>query len=105
MLKAGKELCDCGKIAIWCYMPGYSSGENSYHCDDCVPRGCSCNNYSTRAEDYSPPGDVDVVAFAPGPEDGPVKWLDDHTWTHVDEFGREYPCCEHMHEPDGFDKD
>ena len=100
---AGKDLCDCGKIATWCYMPGYANGGNPNSCDDCVPRGCECNYYSTREEDYFPPGDVEPRPMWPGPEDNPVKWLDEHTWTHLDSKGREYPCCEYMYSENGWD--
>ena len=42
------EKCDCGKKAVWVYMPGYSGGSNPYSCDDCIidpdnKIGCSCN--------------------------------------------------------------
>src|ERR1035441_3790019 len=42
-----KALCDkgCKKIAVWWYMP--SDGHGNY-CDDCIPRGCSCNRSETR---------------------------------------------------------
>jgi len=30
------------KMATWFYMPG-SEGGDLFACDDCVPRGCSCN--------------------------------------------------------------
>jgi len=103
MSTLGKELCDCGNVAVWCYMPGYSGGGNPYHCDECVPRGCECNHYSTRAEDYFPPGDVNVEGITPDPEDEPVLWLNEHTWTHLDERGREYPCCEYMYSEDGWE--
>ena len=36
-----KGKCECGKLAVWYYMPN----DNEWvACDDCVPRGCSCNN-------------------------------------------------------------
>jgi hypothetical protein len=99
----GKELCDCGKMAVWFYMPGYEGkkDEQPYYCEECVPRGCSCNHYSTRGDDYSPPGEDGIY---PTESDQPVKWLDDHTWTSVDEQGREYPCCEYDYDEKGFDK-
>ena len=31
----------CNKTATWLYLPS-SSGIN-FFCDDCVPRGCTCN--------------------------------------------------------------
>jgi len=104
MSTAGKELCNCGKMAVWCYMPGYSGGGNSYSCDDCVPRGCECNQYSTRAEDYSPPGDVSGEGISPTEDDEPIKWLSNHIWTRVDEQGREFPCCEYIYDQEGFEK-
>ena len=33
------DKCDiCDSKAVWFYMPG-----KSQYCDNCVPRGCSCN--------------------------------------------------------------
>lgn len=84
-----KELCDCGKVAVWLYSPGYSGGGNPYHCDDCVHRGCDCNH---RYEE-------------PEKEDYPIKWIDDKTWCCLDEKGREYPCVEYWYDGEGFDKD
>lgn len=104
MSTAGKDLCDCGKVAVWCYMPGHGEGNPNY-CDDCVRRGCECNHYSTKADDYYPPGDVDAVGIHPTEEDEPIKWIDEHTWTKLDEKGREYPCCEYMYSEDGWDKE
>ena len=38
--KEMKHKCKCGKLAVWYYMPN----DNKWvACDDCVPRGCSCN--------------------------------------------------------------
>ena len=42
-----KYKCDCGKLATWVYMPSYRDSDNDFSCDDCVPRGCSCNNRHT----------------------------------------------------------
>ena len=34
-----KDKCfNCNRDAVWSYMPG-----DEYACDECVPRGCSCN--------------------------------------------------------------
>jgi len=61
--------CPCGKPAIWMYMPG-----DEVACNDCVPRGCSCN-----AE----------------PVDGDHENSDPANWVEtVDDRGRKYPCCE-----------
>lgn len=90
------ELCDCGKVAVWCYMPGYSSGDNSYSCDDCVPRGCACNHRSTLEHyDNDPEGELNKD----------YKWIDENTWTPIDDKGREYPCVEYFYDEEGFEKD
>jgi len=70
-----KEKCmKCGALAIWIYMP--SDGNYNY-CDDCVPRGCSCN--------FSCDEDANLI-------------LDEETNEFVqdkDEQGRLLPCCEY----------
>ncbi len=65
------ERCDiCNKKAIWFYMPG-----KEQYCDECVPRGCSCNIE---------------------PKDGDYDNLDPKNWVEeLDNEGREYPCCEY----------
>lgn len=36
--------CDCNNKATWVYMPSYGGPQhNDYYCDQCVPRGCPCN--------------------------------------------------------------
>ena len=89
-----KELCDCGKTAVWCYLPGFSSGDNPHFCDDCVSRGCSCNWNSTLEEYENKPEGIKDVDY---------KWIDSTTWTHIDEKGREYPCVEYMYDEEGWD--
>jgi hypothetical protein len=91
-----KELCDCGKIATYCYMPGYSSGDNPYSCDDCVPRGCSCNHNNILEEYKNEPEGVENIDY---------RWIDELTWTYIDEQKREYPCVEHFYSEDGWDID
>jgi hypothetical protein len=89
-----REKCDCGKDAIWVYAPGYTSGDNPYHCDDCVPRGCFCNiNYIS--DKLNPPDDTKDW-----------KWIEEGiSWCYIDEKGREYPCCEYMYDENGFEKE
>ena len=71
------EKCDCGKDAIWIYMPYNPNITNPYYCDDCVPRGCTCNKE---------------------PKDGNWDNLDESNWIQPkDEKGREYPCVEFEH--------
>ena len=84
--------CDCGKMATWDYMPKTEQKWNPFFCDDCVPRGCTCND------------DYDC-------EDMPIKetieWYNSHgmkwEWIeegvsirHLDEKGRNLPCCEYF---------
>lgn len=97
------ELCDCGKKAIWVYAPGFASGESPYFCDDCVPRGCSCNHHYVKQEAYDPPLDKPDL---PTEKDNPIKWIEENKiWVHLDEKGREYPCVEYWYDEDGFEKD
>lgn len=104
MSKAGKELCDCGKIAVWVYMPGYSEGGNPYHCEDCVPRGCSCNHRSVDVNAYHPP--LEEPDFPDGEEGIDWKWIEPNkTWCYIDDEGREYPCCEYDYDAPGFEKE
>ena len=83
------ERCDCGKSASWLYMPddgGYFV--NPFYCDDCVPRGCTCN-HEYIAEEY----DNDPPTVEP---DGTWKWIEEGVcWERVDDKGRSYPCCEY----------
>lgn len=95
MLK-DKELCTCGQIAVWNFMPSSSYKISPYYCDDCVPRGCSCNN------EY-------ITEFLPSEKDGVEnvnwKYLDKEKtiWTTMDEKGREFPCCEFDYDKEGFE--
>lgn len=96
------EKCDCGKIAIWEYAPGFSSGRNPFFCDDCVPRGCSCNHHFVDKNSYHPPLEQDEL---PTKEDHPIKWIEEgKIWCHVDDQGREFPCVEYWYDIDGFEK-
>lgn len=89
-----KDLCDCGKVAVWCYMPGYSSGANPNHCDDCVPRGCSCNHRSVLEEYDNEPEGLEGQDYI---------WVNKTTWTPIDDKGREYPCAEYFYDEDGWE--
>ena len=81
--------CDCGRKSDWVYMPAFEGDDNPYFCDECVPRGCSCNHEYTK--------EVDPNGSDPTEEDGPWKWVDEEkgVWTQVDEQGREFPCAEY----------
>lgn len=70
-----KIKCDCGAKPRWVYMPGFSNNSNSFFCDNCVPRGCSCNIR---------------------PKDGNWENYNEDNWeSELDEQGKEYPCCEY----------
>lgn len=100
-----KELCDCGTVAVWCYMPGYPDNSNPHFCEECVHRGCSCNEYSTVAEHYHPPGGIFPTLEEDGVEGVDWKWVNEEktAWVRIDEKGRRYPCCEYMYEGEGWE--
>jgi hypothetical protein len=82
-----KLKCACGKLAVWIYMPA----EHEYVCcDDCVPRGCVCN-------------DNDVNNETPdGTEGKDWRWLlKDKIWRELDGTGRDMPCCEFWYKEEG----
>lgn len=69
------DKCKCGNKAVWFHMPG--SGR---YCDDCVPRGCSCNEE---------------------PTDGDWENPNVENWKEItDEQGRLFPCCEYFYMAD-----
>ena len=99
-----RELCDCGKIAVWCYMPGYSSGCSPYFCDECVNRGCDCNYRHLDVNTYHPP--LDNPEVPEGQEGVHWKWIvDGSIWTSIDDNGREWPCAEYDYDPDGYERE
>lgn len=103
-----KELCDCLKIANWCYSPGYGDGSSPYVCDDCVNRGCSCNTHSIDEEYRDLPGDTEIEGIdwewlKVGDEEIDFEIKEPKTyWWHLDEKQRPYPCCEYTYEENGF---
>lgn len=75
-----KIKCDnCNKLAVWYYAPEDHPNDylqhNPFLCDDCVPRGCSCNLIGSTLKQ------------------------------HTDEKGRLLPCCEYWNNEFGFDDD
>lgn len=100
------EKCDCGQKATWIYMPGFREG-SPFFCDDCVHRGCSCNEYSIVNEHYHPPGGIHPNLEEDGIEGIDWKWTNEEktTWCRIDEKGRQYPCCEYEYDEEGFEID
>jgi hypothetical protein len=110
-----KEKCDCGKMAVWLYMPGYSGGGNPYSCDECVmspenKNGCSCN------WNYAKPQEGLPTDLPEGIEGKDWRWVvskedegmgiltkEDGYWINLDEKGRPYPCVEYEYSEEGFD--
>jgi len=88
-----KELCKCGQVAVWLYMPGYMDGSSPFHCDGCVNRGCSCNHRY-----------VDVKSLEPDNPVVPFVWIEEgKVWASVDEKGRQFPCVEYDYSEEGYD--
>jgi hypothetical protein len=93
MQNTGKEICKCGNMAVWTYLPGDSS-----YCDSCVPRGCDCN--VRHVEDYG-----ETESEHDGEEDKGWRWIvPGKIWERIDDNGRRFPCCEYMYDEDGFEE-
>lgn len=112
-----KYKCDCGKMAVWVYLPGFSNDSNSYFCDDCVIHpdnkiGCSCNwNYGLKQEGLptdKPEGvenkDWRWIEYEGDEYVGPIT-KEDGYWIYLDERGRPQPCVEYHYDEDGFKKE
>ncbi len=75
-----KFLCLCSKLAIW-WQP--TRDYYPYFCDDCVPRGCSCNFDLKEGKDPSSENEGDYFEV-------------------LDESERKKPCIEYFYDIDGF---
>ncbi len=97
------ELCNCGKKSVYFYAPATDKEYgNSYYCDDCVPRGCSCEHRYVDINAYHPP--LDNPDIPEGVENIDWKWIEkDKIWCSIDEKGREHPCCEYWYDENGFE--
>jgi len=77
------------------YMP--SDGEKSFpfYCEDCVSRGCSCNEWNIKECDPE------------GIEDKDWKWINkiEGDYEQLDDNGQSLPCCEFAYEKEGFDEE
>jgi hypothetical protein len=90
------ELCECGKIAVWIYMP-----RAEFYCDDCVSRGCDCQ--LDHEDDFCLRGVEtldDYNNFLKGLRDGTNPLVEKHA---KDEQGRLLPCVEFMYDANGFE--
>lgn len=86
-----KILCQCNQLATWCYMP--SSKNYPYFCDNCVPRGCSCNHNLFPGVEIQ---DGIDLGENPNPKFKYKVLEKDRVWAYVDENDRFYPCCEYF---------
>jgi hypothetical protein len=71
----------CGKIPKkgWYYMPSTKDNCDHFYCDDCVPRGCSCNWDLNEGIDYGSEAATDSKNYH----------------EILDEKHRPLPCCEY----------
>lgn len=109
----------CGNKAVWLYMPGRIG--KVYYCDECVPRGCSCNllnleEFPNSNNGITPVmywnsddvkryiwGDIDNNEFE---ELGVLEKKDNSTYYEIlDDRGRREPCCEYEYSGNGFEID
>jgi len=101
-----KELCQCGKMAVYSYMPG-----EWYYCDDCISspedEGCSCNWYSSEHGELPEGQEGKDWRYVEHPGDDQIikTTKEDGIWIKLDEKGRPYPCCEYWYNEDGFEID
>jgi hypothetical protein len=103
-----KHKCECGKLAVYFYMPVTEHGDNHYYCEDCVPVneeiGCSCNWH------YCKDGEQPI-----GVENVDWKWVvkeadehiseitkDEKIFINLNEDKKPYPCSEFDYSSDGY---
>lgn len=75
----------CQAMAVWFYMPSSIDINSSFKCDNCVPRGCSCNmkcNFGIDGEQLEEPYEE-----------------------YKDDQGRLLPCCEFDFNEEGFNEE
>lgn len=100
------EKCDCGKLAVWVYLPGFRDGGNPFLCEDCVSRGCECTQRHVAEDSYHPPLPQPDLPPDDLKEGKDWKWIEENKiWCYIDEAGREYPCCEYEYSEEGFEKE
>lgn len=102
MKKLRKHRCSkCNKIAVWLYMP--SSNGRHFFCDDCVPRGCTCN--VDNISEFGEPSSKQKVIWW-------TKIGEEYTFNRpknafyyeiLDEKNRRFPCCEYEYDREGYD--
>lgn len=87
--------------ATWIYMP---SGK--LYCDNCVPRGCTCNVYSLKEFQLKKEDNIDYIFWNKDLTKYTNEITEDSCYYEiVDEKYRRFPCCEYFYEEDGFDEE
>lgn len=95
-----KRLCSkCyNKMATWCYLP-----DDTYYCDDCVPRGCNCRLHEI-TDNITPKSNQRVLYWDETMTTSTKeKQPNQRFFEYVDEKWRRYPCCEFIFDEIGFD--
>lgn len=111
MEKKLEKCSSCEKTATWFYAPIFSGKkpEESFFCDEHVPRGCDCNNYYKEEFKLESEIDLDSIKFFKNVDNYQTKEVgkedDWDYYTHVDEKGRLYPCCEYWYDENGWEKE
>ena len=79
-------------------MPGTQIESDGQKCNDCVPRGCACNEY--HVTEFGLPTHND------GRENIEWKWTTEEkiAWTPLDEDERVWPCCEWSFDDEGLEE-
>ena len=106
----------CGKTATWLYMP--SSHGMHFYCDDCVPRGCTCNVMDINMEEPDIKLSDNTIWWSKKDYQecliqkiDPINYCtnerkpDSFYYEILDEQKRRSPCCEFDYSPDGYERE
>ena len=93
------------KDAVWLYMPGHDDG-NDFFCDDCVPRGCSCNQYAFEEFNFNSNHNSNYIFWNKELTKSTDTIKDDTFYYEpVDERRGGYECSEYDYEEDGYNEE
>ena len=107
MKRVRKHRCSkCDNMAVWLYMP--SSKGRVFFCDNCVPRGCSCN--VDNIKEFGEPTNQNIMWWS---KDSTIEKLDNDGsleksensfyYEILDDENRRSPCCEFEYDEDGYE--
>lgn len=103
-MKIKCQICNKNE-ATWLYLPGHKDNK-VFFCDDCVPRGCSCNVYNIEEFPLNENKNVKYIFWDSKIEHfTKEKQKNSIFYEPVDEKYRRYPCCEYDYSKDGFDEE